>query len=104
MGIEYSASLVVGYTYDEIVEIFSPCPGFEGELYEVLDTHDLSLFPPYYDADLKACIFGRSVLSSGDYSSCIVGIYLDERATSIGNELVATYGKTPNLYLTVVGY
>lgn len=70
MGICTKASIVVGWTYAELLDIIEA----EGEedasevFYDWCNDNDIDAFPPNYDADSDSCIYGIRVSSTSDFS------------------------------------
>lgn len=73
MGIEYRGVLCVGYTYEEVSDLYEKCEDANGDykyenIYEFCEGEGLESFSPYYDADKEDCIYGKGAVVGSCYS------------------------------------
>jgi len=100
MGIEYSARIIVGLSYDELGEYFD---GVE-DVYEHVEDSGLYVVSPYFDADYRDCLFGVLMQKCYDYS------YSEIDESKWSDDVVAAHkkftevtGKIGKLYLSTYG-
>jgi len=78
MGVDTRAVIVVGYTYDEIKEVYNKweksVDAGDCNFYEWKEDNDLLTVSPHYDAPYYDCLFGIVIDSSRDYSYSKVNI------------------------------
>jgi len=103
MGIDTRAVIVVGYTYDEIHEVYTKweesTDAGDCHFYEWCEDNDLAIFSPYYDASYNYCLFGEEIFTTGNYSYEVMDI--NELVTKdIIKEMADKLGKVPNVYLS----
>ena len=105
MGINTSAMIVVGYTYDETKEIYDKyidgltLDDYISDFYDWREDNHLESISPYYDADYDNSLFGTTVLSSGDYSYELLDID-EQKIKDITKEMTEQFGIEPKVYLT----
>lgn len=103
MGVDARAVIVVGYTYDEICEVFykweeSTEVGY-GHFYEWCEDNNLEIFSPYYDASYNDCLFGIMLFSTGDSQFGILNVgQLD--IIDAEQELIDKFGEAPSVFLS----
>jgi hypothetical protein len=64
MGIRYSAAVVVGLPWANVVGVVDVGDDFQNWI----DDNDMEVVDSYYDADREDCLFGFVYKQSGDYS------------------------------------
>ena len=105
MGIYTSAKIVVGYTCEEAQEIYDKyLDGLTpddcvSDFSDWKENNDLDSISPYYDADYDNCLFGTTILSSGDYSYGLLDID-EQKIKDITKEMTEQFGIEPKVYLT----
>lgn len=98
MGIDTRAVIVVGYTYDEIHEVYQKCEDAVDFNYWCED-NELEMISPYYDASYDYCLFGVEIDTSGRY--LYSPLYIDDvQVQSITKDLTDKFGITPAVYLS----
>lgn len=103
MGIDTRAVIVVGYTYDEIKEVYNKweesTDAGDCHFYEWKEDNDLLIVSPHYDAPYEDCLFGVEIANSGRYS--YIPLYIDDvQVQSITNDLTNRFGVVPIVYLS----
>ena len=109
MGVEYRGVICVGYTYEEVEQLYEVCLDDNGDykyenLYEFCEGEGLTSYSPHYDADADYCIYGDEVTSSPDYHYSVVGIGLDESIKQVSDTLEATWKVKPKTYIMAHGW
>lgn len=101
MGMDVSAVVVVGYTYEEIYQVYENLsesdedfPDFD----EWKDELNLSAISPYYDAMDKHCVIGRVVQRTSDYDYAEFNFDTNKIA-EMTQELTEKLGIVPKIYL-----
>lgn len=98
MGIDTRAVIVVGYTYDEIHEVYQKCEDAVDFNYWCED-NELESISPYYDAGSENCLFGVEIDNSGRY--LYSPLYIDDvQVQSITKDLTDKFGVVPIVYLS----
>lgn len=103
MGIDTRAVIVVGYTYDEIHEVYTKweesTDAGDCHFYEWCEDNELEMISPYYDASNDYCLFGEEIFTTGNYLYKVMDI--NELVTKdIINDLADKFGKIPSVYLS----
>lgn len=103
MGVDTRAVIVVGYTYDEIHEVYAKweesTDAGDCHFYEWCEDNDLAIFSPYYDASYGYCLFGVEIDNSGRY--LYSPLYIDDvQVQSITKDLTDKFGVVPIVYLS----
>ena len=109
MGVEYRGVLCVGYTYEQVKELYENCEDENGDyryddIYQFCDEEGLTSFSPYYYADKSACIYGDEIESSDDYCYAVVGGGLDERIRAVSDRLRREFSMEPKAYIMAHGW
>lgn len=103
MGVDTRAVIVVGYTYDEIKEVYDERDTSVEEIicdfYDWKEHNNLLTFFPYYDAPYEDCLFGVDIDNSGCYSYSPLCID-DMQVQSITKDLTNRFGVVPVVYLS----
>lgn len=109
MGINTNAVIVVGYTYEEAMELYNKWRDVQNNGYDKF--HDwyedmvIDVVPSYYDAPIEDCLYGtiiKSVESGYSQMASIEG-YKNEVENTV-KDLFTKFGKTPKLYLSTYIY
>lgn len=103
MGIDTRAVIVVGYTYDEIHEVYQKCEEptevVDGYFYAWCEDNDLEMISPYYDANNENCLFGTVIFTTGDYQFGELNVgQLD--IIDAEQELIDKFGEAPSVFLS----
>ena len=103
MGIDTRAVIVVGYTYDEIHEVYDKweesTDAGDCHFYEWCEDNDLEMISPYYDADSEKCLFGTVIFATGNYQFGKLNVgQLD--IIDAEQELMGKFGKAPSVFLS----
>ena len=108
MGVEYRGVLCVGYTYNQVKDLYEKCEDENGDykyenIYEFCEGEGLTSYSPYYDADKEYCIYGEEVVSSDVYCYEVVGIGLDLMILKITNKFEKEFFVKPETYIMAHG-
>lgn len=103
MGIDTRAVVVVGYTYDEIHEVYDKWEESTDEgdchFYEWCEDNKLEMISPYYDANNENCLFGTVIFTTGDYQFGELNVgQLD--IIDAEQELIDKFGEAPSVFLS----
>ena len=96
MGMFIGSCIIVGYTYNELEEIFQDKE--EEEFEEALDEFDRAF--PYYDADRKHCIFGTYIVGANWTANEIDWVACGVNVGSVIYNLNNKYKKAPKVYIS----
>ena len=98
MGIDTRAVIVVGYTYDEIHEVYQECEDAVDFNYWSED-NKLEMISPCYDANSEDCLFGTVIFTTGDYQFGELNVdQLD--ILDVEQELIDKFGEAPSVFLS----
>ena len=108
MGVEYRGVLCVGYTYDQVKDLYEKCEDENGDykyenIYEFCEGEGLTSYSPYFDADAEDCIYGDQVESSNDYCYALVGDNVDQRIKEVSDRLEKEFFIKPQPYIMAHG-
>lgn len=108
MGVEYRGVLCVGYTYDQVKDLYEKCEDENGDykyenIYEFCEGESLTSYSPYYDADAEDYIYGDQVESSNDYCYALVGDNVDQRIKEVSDRLEKEFFIKPQPYIMAHG-
>ena len=103
MGVGTRAVIVVGYTYDEIKEVYDKwkASGYAGDcnFYEWCEDNELESISPYYDAGSEDCLFGTVIFTTGRWRFGILNVgQLD--IIDAEQELTDKFGEAPSVFLS----
>lgn len=99
MGVEYRGAIVIGYDYDEALQI--------AQTLGLDDVEDLQfeMFAPSYDGPPEYSIFGQYLAKSGDYDYIEFDTEdVDNTAKVLADEYEANFGIRPRVYLMAQGW
>lgn len=103
MGVDTRAVIVVGYTYDEIHEVYDKweesTDAGDCHFYEWCEDNELEMISPYYDANSEKCLFGVSIQSTRDYDYATLNID-DQEIEDISQKYFSKFGKYPKTFLS----
>ena len=98
MGVDTRAVIVVGYTYDEIYEVYQKCE-HDIDFNYWCEDNKLEMINPYYDADSEKCLFGTVIFTTGNYQFGELNVgQLD--IIGAKQELIDKFGKAPSVFLS----
>ena len=98
MGIDTRAVIVVGYTYDEIYEVYQKCEDAVDFNYWCED-NKLEMISPYYDANSENCLFGTVIFTTDNYQFGKLNVgQLD--IIDAEQELMDKFGEAPSVFLS----
>lgn len=98
MGIDARAVIVVGYTYDEIYEVYQQHED-DIDFHYWYNDNDLERISPYYDASSEDCLFGTVIFTTGGYRFGILNVgQLD--IIDAEQELIDKFGEAPSVFLS----
>lgn len=99
MGVEYKGAIVVGYTYDEALQIA------EGLGLEAVGDLAFDMYSPSYDGDEDESIFGQRIEKTWAYMYNEIDLEdLDNTAKVLSDEWEGNFGVRPKVYLMAQGY
>lgn len=109
MGVEYRGVLCVGYTYEEVSDLYEKCEDATGDykyenIYEFCEGEGLTSYSPYYDADKASCIYGEEVESSDDYRYSECEKNIDGRVQEVCDRLEKEFFVKPKTYIMAHGW
>ena len=90
MGIDTSAVIVAGLPFGEFTD--------EDKRDELIDSGELDVISPYYDADLEHCVIGLTVYITGCHRPQVI----ESTLVSVHHErdFFKLTGDTPRLYIS----
>lgn len=103
MGIDTRAVIVVGYTYDEIKEVYdkwkASVDAGDYHFYKWCEDNKLEIISSYYDAVYSDCLFGTVIFATGNYQFGKLNVgQLD--IIDAEQELMGKFGKAPSVFLS----
>lgn len=103
MGVDTRAVIVVGYTYDEIKEVYdkwkASVDAGDCHFYEWCGDNELEIIRPCYYAVYSDYLFGTIIFTTGNYQFGKLNVgQLD--IIDAEQELMGKFGKAPSVFLS----
>lgn len=102
MGVDTRAVIVVGYTYDEICEVYykweESIEVVDGYFYAWCEDNDLEIISPYYEAIKEDCLYGHVLDRSKNNTP--FKLIINCNSEDICKDYGKNYGVKANLYLS----
>lgn len=102
MSTEYRSLIVVGYTYDQMVEIIKRKVGEYDDFMDEYEALGFESFASYRDCDEEDKIYGSIVVNSPGYGYREIDlIEVNNKVHVMENRLKCDFVTTPRVYLLV---